>query len=126
MHVKHHEIASQQRQKYRSRLGYAAIFAASVLAMLFLSSEPAMAQQSPMGNVICAIIGIIYGNLGRGLAVLAVLVVGIGATLGKVSWGLAMTVAVGIGTVFGAVPLVAYLISANASTSICFGVAGIQ
>ena len=78
-----------------------------------------------MGNVICCIIGIIYGNLGRGLAVLAVIIVGVGATLGKVSWGLAITVATGIATIFGAVPLVAYLVSGNASLAMC-GVCGVQ
>lgn len=95
-----------------------------VSALVFIVPEFAYAQTSPMGYVVCSVVGIIYGNLGRGLAVLAVIVVGIGATLGKVSWGLALTVAVGIGTVFGAVPLVAFLIT-PADNSICYGVAGI-
>jgi type IV secretory pathway VirB2 component (pilin) len=60
--------------------------------------------------------------LGRAIAVLSVIVVGIGATLGKVSWGLALTVGTGIATVFGAVPLVMYLIGTN---QICYDVGGI-
>jgi type IV secretory pathway VirB2 component (pilin) len=106
-------------------LSKASALCAAVILGLVLTSDAAMAQQSPMGNVVCMIIGIIYGNLGRGLAILAVIILGVGATIGKVSWGLAMTVAVGIATIFGAVPLTAYLISGSASTSMCGGVGGV-
>ncbi len=109
-----------------STLRKTALLSALVALGLFATSDAALAQQSPMGNVICAIIGIIYGNLGRGIAVLAVIILGVGATIGKVSWGLAMTVGVGIGVVFGAVPLTAYLMSADSTTPICFGIAGVQ
>lgn len=57
---------------------------------------------SPMGNVLCNIVAIVYGNLGRGIATLAVVVIGVGATLGKTSWGLAMIVGVGIAVIFNA------------------------
>lgn len=122
----HFSVLKRQKDLIKQYMRYACVMSFIVSGMLFMSAEPAMAQMSPMGNVICMIIGIIYGNLGRGLSVLAVIVVGIGATLGKVSWGLAMTVAVGVGTVFGAVPLVAYLVSGNGGTQICFGVGGVQ
>src|SRR5579871_2273231 len=45
---------------------------------------------SPMGNVTCNILLFLLGNLGRAIAVLAIIVLGIGASLGKVSWGLAI------------------------------------
>lgn len=121
----HHDVSKNVANTISSRMTYAALLSVFVLGFTFLSAEPAMAQQSPMGNVICLIIGIIYGNLGRGLAVLAVIIVGVGATIGKVSWGLAMTVAIGIGTVFGAVPLVAFLISGNSGLQICYGAGGV-
>ncbi len=57
---------------------------------------------TPMGTVLCNIVTMFSGNLGRGLSTLAVLVVGVGATLGKVSWGLAITVAVGIAVIMNA------------------------
>ena len=121
----HHNHLARARQAISIRTKYFFIMTFMVVGSMLLTAEPAMAQQSPMGNVICCIIGIIYGNLGRGLAVLAVIIVGVGATLGKVSWGLAITVATGIATIFGAVPLVAYLVSGNASLAVC-GVCGVQ
>ncbi len=72
------------------------------LTIYVLMISPALATSTPMGTVLCTIVDFIYGNLGRGLATLAIIVVGVGATLGKVSWGLAMTVAVGISVIFNA------------------------
>jgi len=73
-------------------------------------SNPPPANPSnltPMGQVLCDIIGwLIYGNLGKGLAILAVGMLGIGALLGKTSWGMALTVCVGIAVMFGAVGIV--------------------
>ncbi len=71
-------------------------------AVLFLLMQTAYATATPMGDVLCSIVGMVYGNLGRGLATLAVVIIGVGATLGKTSWGLAMTVAVGIAVIFNA------------------------
>ena len=82
-------------------------FLATILMMLFM--QDAIATTTAMGNVLCNIVNIVYGNLGRGIASLAVVVVGIGATLGKTSWGLAMTVAVGIAVIFNAGVVVGYL-----------------
>jgi len=75
-------------------------FLACAILVLFMQS--AYATPTPMGDVLCRIVGMVYGNMGRGLATLAVLVIGVGATLGKTSWGLAMTVAVGIAVIFNA------------------------
>jgi type IV secretory pathway VirB2 component (pilin) len=66
------------------------------------SSTAAYATNSPMGVVLCVIIAFVYGNMGRALATLAICIIGAGATLGKVSWGLAVIVGVGIGVMFGA------------------------
>ncbi len=55
-----------------------------------------------MAAVICMILGIVQGDIGRASATMGVLAVAFGATLGKVSWGLAVTVAVGISLIFNA------------------------
>jgi type IV secretory pathway VirB2 component (pilin) len=76
-----------------------------VVAIILLFPEIAHAQTprtTAMGNVLCAVVEMVMGNMGRGLATLAVIIIGVGATLGKVSWGLAITVAVGIAVIFNA------------------------
>ena len=55
-----------------------------------------------MGVIFCQIDYMITGNLGRGLATVCIVMLGIGAMLGKVSWGLAVMVGCGIGGLFGA------------------------
>jgi type IV secretory pathway VirB2 component (pilin) len=82
-----------------------------------LMAQAYAAIATPMGAVLCAVVGFIYGNLGRGLATIAVIIVGAGATLGKVSWGLAVTVAVGISVIFNAGNIVT-LIGTNSGLAI--------
>jgi len=79
------------------------------VALMILMTNPAYATNTPMGDVLCDIVEMVYGNLGRGLATLAVVIIGVGATLGKTSWGLALTVAVGIAVIFNAHKVVGYL-----------------
>jgi type IV secretory pathway VirB2 component (pilin) len=56
--------------------------------------------------VICAVLPWFTGNLGMGLATIAVTVVGVGALLGKVSWGTALNVGIGVSVIFGAAAIV--------------------
>ena len=64
------------------------------------------ANNTPMGNVMCTVVGWFTGNTGKGLATIAITVIGIGALLGKVSWGMAIIVGVGVAIVFGAAGIV--------------------
>jgi len=81
------------------------------IALCVLLPANAYAVTSPMGAVLCAVVAIIYGNLGRAAATLSVISLGAGAMLGKVSWGLALTVALGIGVVFGALGTVDWIVT---------------
>ncbi len=72
----------------------------TVLVTCVLFGEPANAQS--IGDILCSVWWLIHDDIGRGLATLAIVALGIGATLGKVSWGMAIMVCVGIGVLFGA------------------------
>ena len=61
---------------------------------------------TPMGAVICTVVKWFTGNTGKGLATIAITVIGVGALLGKVSWGMAIIVGVGIAILFGAANIV--------------------
>ena len=82
------------------------------------STSAAYAINTPMGAVLCIIVQFVYGNLGRGLATLAIMIIGAGATLGKVSWGLAITVGVGIAIVFNATLIMNALVDASGAGAI--------
>ncbi len=66
----------------------------------------AASSNTPMGNVLCTVLAWFTGNTGKGLATIAVTVIGVGALLGKVSWGMAMIVGIGVAIVFGAAGIV--------------------
>jgi type IV secretory pathway VirB2 component (pilin) len=93
------------------RTVYRAVFLAFLtIALTLMLTGAAFATATPMGNVLCTVVEfIIHGNLGRGLATLGIIMVGIGAMIGKVSWGLALTVGVGISVIFGAYDIAALL-----------------
>jgi type IV secretory pathway VirB2 component (pilin) len=76
----------------------AAMLSLFFLAFLVLSHHPAVALD------LCVIIKNIFtgGNLGKGIATMGVLAVGIGAAFGKVTWTTAVLVVVGIAVMFGA------------------------
>jgi type IV secretion system protein VirB2 len=81
-----------------------------VMLTVFVAMLPDMAaaaaSDTPMGNVLCTVKNWFTGNTGKGLATIAITVIGIGALLGKVSWGMAIIVGIGVAIVFGAAGIV--------------------
>jgi type IV secretory pathway VirB2 component (pilin) len=72
-------------------------------AVMFIPMD-ALATAGPSGisSVLCNVVGWFTGNIGKGIATLAIIVIGIGALMGKVSWGMAIIVGLGVGIIFGA------------------------
>ena len=79
--------------------------------------DAAFATNTPMGEVLCKVKDWFTGNTGKGLATIAITIVGIGALLGKVSWGMAMIVGIGVAIVFGAVIIVNAMDTSNTNTT---------
>jgi type IV secretory pathway VirB2 component (pilin) len=77
-----------------------------------------MAQATPTGlsEVLCNVVGWFTGTIGKALATLAIIVIGIGALMGKVSWGMAIIVGLGVGVIFGAESIVDALSSGAAGS----------
>lgn len=89
-----------------------------VLAIITLSGEviaeipgKAMAQNNTdaIGRVLCNIVKQLSGPIGKGISTIAIIVLGIGLFLGKLSWGLAVATAIGIGMIFGAAQIVTWI-----------------
>lgn len=82
-----------------------AVYTVLTAANAYAFSPPA--GSASVGWTLCLIWAIIHTDILRGIATLAVVALGIGAMLGKVSWGLAILVTAGIAAMFGANPLLA-------------------
>ena len=93
---------------WRSTLAIAAvaIFAVIPLEALAASVAAGEGSGSAFDVLFCNIISVVTGSVGRGIATIAIIVIGIGALMGKIAWSLALIVAVGIGILFGAGSLV--------------------
>lgn len=55
-----------------------------------------------INETICTVVGWFLGPIGQSIATLAVIIIGVGALMGKVSWGMAIIVGLGIAVIFGA------------------------
>ena len=66
-----------------------------------------------IGNLLCGVADWFTGTVGQGIATLAIIVIGIGALMGKVSWGMAIIVGIGVAVIFGAPTIVNELGTAN-------------
>lgn len=79
---------------------------------LFLMPSAAHAASSggqTVGDLLCNVADWFTGPVGQGIATLAIIVIGIGALMGKVSWGMAIIVGIGVAVIFGAPSIVSEL-----------------
>lgn len=59
-----------------------------------------------IGDLLCNVAEWFTGRVGQGIATLAIIVIGVGALMGKVSWGMAIIVGIGVAVIFGAPTIV--------------------
>jgi type IV secretion system protein VirB2 len=85
----------------------------TVAVVILPDAAFATGADTPMGEVLCKVKDWFTGNTGKGLATIAITIIGIGALLGKVSWGMAMIVGIGVAIVFGAAAIVGAMASSN-------------
>lgn len=75
-------------------------------AAVCLPATAYAAPDTPMAEVLCYVLDLIQGNAGKAMAAIGVMTMGAAAIMGKASWGMALTVGVGIAVIFGAVNIV--------------------
>ena len=93
-------------------------FTALILTFLpFIASIDAMADGA-FTIALCNGYGIFNGPLGKMMAVFAIVALGVGLFMGKITWGLVIAVALGIGAIFGAPKIVAFM-TGSAGTTVC-------
>ncbi len=66
----------------------------------------ATADKNDIVTILCNVIKFITGGIGKAIAIIILISLAISLFLGKVSWGLAIAVAVGMGILFGATTMI--------------------
>lgn len=88
---------------------------------VFLFSLPSSAYAAdPLTETLCVVVNWLTGRMGQAIATLGILVIGIGAMLGKISWPVAITVTIGITIMFSGARVVE-LLTSQAAEGICGG-----
>ena len=85
------------------------LFAAVLMVMPDLAFAETITKSSGdtvIAKAFCNVIAWFTGTTGKGIATLAIIVIGVGALMGKVSWGMAIIVGIGVALIFGAAALV--------------------
>ena len=82
-------------------MGIFTVFTLLVTALPELSMATS-AGTTMIGDVVCKANEIVTSDVGKGLAIAAIVILGLAALMGKISWGLGLMVVVGIGLIFGA------------------------
>jgi type IV secretory pathway VirB2 component (pilin) len=81
----------------------------SVQGNASISAVAVCSGTNPVGSAYCSLVNWFNGPFGKALATIAIIIIGIGALYGKVSWGLAMLAGIGIALIFGGTTIVAAL-----------------
>ena len=102
-------------------------FAAFLVLFFAASPQLAMAgeEAATIQGVLCNAYGLFNGPIGRSLAIFAVVALGVAFFLGKVSWGTAIAIALGIGAMFGAPTIVSTITGGTVGTTCADVVGGI-
>lgn len=93
--------------KNLSIVNFLVLFSMCILALPASAFAAGPFQEFAGG--ICLLVQAMTGNVGRTIATLAIVFLGVGAFFGKVNWGLAVMVTVGIIAIFGAGQIVVSL-----------------
>lgn len=69
-----------------------------------------------LADTLCAVVKGLTGTMGKAVATIAIIALAIGLFLGKLSWGLALATALGIGMIFGGASVIEWLTGSTAAT----------
>ena len=105
---------------WRLVLLFAAICVILTSAEAAFAADPApvAADNDVVGQTLCRLVANLSGGIARGIATIAIFSVGVGLFLGKLNWGIATATAAGVGIIFSAPKLVAFL-SGDADNATC-------
>lgn len=106
-------------------LVYRLFFFFAMTAIIISAADSAFAADTTdatkndvIGETLCRLVGNLTGGIARGIATMAIFSVGVGLFLGKLNWGVAAATAAGVGIIFSAPQLVAFL-SGNIDDATC-------
>ncbi len=96
---------------------FAVILTASDAAFATTGTIPTPDANDVVGQTLCRLVKNLTGGTARGIATIAIFSVGVGLFLGKLNWGIGAATAAGVGIIFAAPQLVAFLSGIEAAAT---------
>lgn len=85
-------------------------FKLAIIAFIVISPGMSWASMyDPISGTLCIIVQSLMGPTGNAIAMIAVVFLGVGLFFGKINWGVAVAVGLGVGAIFGADYIVGWL-----------------
>lgn len=84
-------------------------------ALVLVVPEAAFAADDGISDVLCKVVTKLTGPIGKAVGMIALVVLGMGIFLGKLSWPLALATALGITFIFSASTIMAWLSGSGSS-----------
>jgi len=91
-------------------------FAFCLIGLIMIISNSAcatakggLADSNTLSQTICKAVQLLQGGIGKAVATIAIIVLGLGLFMGKLNWQIALATAIGIGLIFGATGIVGVL-----------------
>ena len=109
-------------QKYSFLFIFSLFFVAPAVMGLTAPRAQAAAMsedKTPFEEVGCRVYSILVGTPGKVLASVVIITLGMGFFTGKVSWGLMIGAAAGIGAMFGAPAIVGFIAGDEGGSEMC-------
>ena len=99
-------------------LGWRLFMVLFAISIIVVSCDAAFASNNDVvGDTLCRLVSNLSGGIARGIATIAIFAVGVGLFLGKLNWGIAAATAAGVGIIFSAPKLVAFLSGSDANSN---------
>lgn len=103
-----------ETKTYELSMAWQGCFVVMLSVLLMMLPDMAYAYvDTYMGYSICIAASMFFGNAGKGLCTIGICILGVGALLGKISWGIAIVVGCGLSILFGSASLVFTLAGIN-------------
>jgi type IV secretory pathway VirB2 component (pilin) len=88
----------------------------AMLAACDVAFAAAASSNDIIGTTLCRLVSNLTGGIAKAIATIAIFAVGVGLFMGKLNWGVAAATAAGVGIIFGAGSMVAWLSGSDANS----------
>jgi len=92
--------------KFRVSKNVSSVLMLSFIAYIALADSSYASDYTQIEVTLCKVLELLTGTIGKAIAAFAIIFIGVSLFMGKVSWGLAISTALGIGAIFGAAGIV--------------------